>query len=91
MISANYVVGQFDKITTEQIIPIPGAKKIILTVDNGIVLVSINNNTNYMKYKNADGVIELYLDFINTSKVTSVYIKSADGVTPCQARIWAVI
>jgi hypothetical protein len=88
-ICTNYVVGEFGNISeTEMVIPVPSAEKIIFRVDSGTVLVSMNNNLDYMQYRNDDGVIEFASHEID---ITKIYVKSLFSGATGRIRVWAYI
>lgn len=90
MISANYVVGTFDNIQLEQMIPVPNAEKIIFASDGALVMVSINDNQHYMEYRNSDGVATIENDSVNSVSITKIYVKSSNPAWTSRLRIWAV-
>jgi hypothetical protein len=88
MISTNYVVGTF-KITQETEIPVPNGEKIIFSVDSYGAEISMNDSSEYVLYKNSDGIVEFVFKDINVYKL---FVKPVtDSNVPSILRIWAYI
>lgn len=88
-ICTNYVVGNFKNITDATMeIPVPNAEKIIFVIDNAVLDISINTNTDFMTYKSTDGVVEFACHDIDIYKI---YVKSSIVGATGNIRVWAYI
>ena len=94
MISVNCVVGTFTDITsTEQVIPVPNAQKIVFKVDGMALDISINDNQHYITYDYSDDIIEFCNDPSNSLYITKIYVKTCverGFTTGGEMRIWAL-